>query len=191
MKKGFLGNLEKYEGEVELVEAELKTDLGSDKIIFVGSATDLFGEWVPESEIEEILDYCREFSNIYLFQSKNPSRLGDFLELLPENSVIGTTLETNRKYNISKAPQPPERYRDFKALDWPRKMISIEPIMDFDLEEFVSWIKSIDPEFVSIGADSKNNELTEPSSEKVESLIENLQRLIEIRKKKNLKRLLS
>lgn len=117
MKKGFLGNLEKYEGEVELVEAELKTDLGSDKIIFVGSATDLFGEWVPESEIEEILDYCREFSNIYLFQSKNPSRLGDFLELLPENSVIGTTLETNRKYNISKAPQPPERYRDFKALD--------------------------------------------------------------------------
>ena len=190
MKKGFLGNLEKYDGKVELVEEELKTDLGSEKVIFVGSATDLFGEWVSESKIKRILDYCREFSSTYLFQSKNPSRFKNFLEFFPENTVIGTTLETNRKYDVSQAPQPSERYQKFRALDWSRKMISVEPIMDFDLEKFVSWIKSIDPEFVSIGADSKSNELVEPSTEKVEDLMNNLREFTEIRKKKNLERLL-
>ncbi|KXB04743.1 hypothetical protein AKJ48_01605 [candidate division MSBL1 archaeon SCGC-AAA261O19] len=190
MKKGFLGNLEKYKGKVELVEEELNTNLGSDKTIFVGSAIDLFGDWVPESAIRKILSSCGEFSNTYLFQSKNPARFTNFLDLLPESTILGTTLETNREYNISQAPEPPQRYQDFLAIDWPRKMISIEPIMDFDLDKFVKWIKRIDLEFVSIGADSKNNGLREPSSDKVRNMIKKVQEFTEIRAKKNLNRLL-
>lgn len=189
MKGGFLGNLKKYKGKVELDNEELDTDLGSDKTIFVGSATDLFGEWVPEKAIKNVLRYCRNFSNTYLFQSKNPARIEGFTELLPEKSIVGTTLETNRKYHISRAPGPPQRYQDFLAIDWRKKMISVEPIMDFDLKEFVRWIKTISPSFVSIGADSKNNGLAEPSSEKIESLIRNIQEFTEIRAKRNLKRL--
>ncbi len=191
MERGFLGNLKKYNGNVELVDEELETNLGSDKIIFVGSATDLFGEWVPEQAIKGILNYCKEFSNTYLFQSKNPSRIAEFVDFLPEESVVGTTLETNRNYHISKAPEPYQRYKDFLEVNWSRKMVSIEPIMDFDLEQFVEWIRTVNPEFVSIGADSKNNNLMEPDSEKIENLKEKIQEFTEIRAKRNLKRLLN
>ena len=189
MKKSFLGKLEKYKGEVRLSTTALETDLGSNNIIFVGSATDIFGEWVPSNLIEEVLDYCRNFSNTYLFQSKNPRRFVEFLELLPKNSIIGTTIETNRNYNISKAPPPAQRYQDFLTIKYPRKMVSIEPIMDFDLEELLTWIKKINPIFVSIGADSKNNELIEPNPDKIDKLIKSLNTFTEVKVKKNLKRL--
>lgn len=189
MKRSFLGNLKKYKGEVRLSEGELDTDLGSGKTIFVGSATDIFGEWVPKITIEKILNHCRNYNNIYLFQSKNPARFSEFLKLIPENSILGTTLETNRDYSyITKAPTPSRRYQDILLIDYPRKMISIEPILDFDLEEFFYWIKNINPEFVSIGADSKYNNLPEPNPEKIEDIIDKIQGLTEIRVKKNLKR---
>jgi len=189
MKKSFLGNLKKYDGDTRLSEKEMNIDLGSGKVIFVGSATDIFGEWVPSNLIEEILGYCRKFPNTYLFQSKNPRRFAEFLPLLPKNSIIGTTIETNRNYNISKAPPPAQRYRDFLAINHPRKMVSIEPIMDFDLKELLTWIKKINPIFVSIGADSKNNELIEPNPDKIDKLIKSLNTFTEVKVKKNLKRL--
>ena len=188
MKRSFLGNLKKYKGDVRLFEEELDTDLGSDKTIFIGSATDIFGEWVSDDLIKNILSFCGKFPNTYLFQSKNPGRFVDFLKILPQNSIIATTLETNRDYGVSKAPKPFQRYQDFLSLKFPRKMISIEPIQDFDLDEFIMWIKRINPEFVSIGADSKNNDLQEPSSDKVKWLIKGIEDITEIRIKKNLKR---
>lgn len=189
MKRSFLGKLKKYHGKVRLIEDDLETDLGSNNIIFVGSATDIFGEWVPKETIEKILNQCNKYENIYLFQTKNPARFNEFLKLIPQNSILGTTLETNRDYSyISKAPKASRRYQDFLSIDYPRKMISIEPILDFDLEEFFSWIKSINPEFVSIGADSKYNNLPEPNPQKIEELISLIKELTEIRVKKNLKR---
>jgi DNA repair photolyase len=190
MKRSFLGNLKKYNGEVRLFKEELTTDLGFGKIIFVGSATDIFGEWVPDNIIKNILEYCKKFQNVYLFQSKNPNRFTDFLDLLPKNSIIGTTLETNRDYNVSEAPMPSKRYHDFISIDYPRKMVSIEPIIDFDLYEFLTWIKRIKPEFVSIGADSKNNNLQEPSPDKIKKLISGFENITKVRIKKNLKRVI-
>ena len=188
MKRSFLGNLGKYKGEVSLAEDALNTDLGSNNTIFVGSATDMFGKWVPENVIKKILKYCNKFSNSYLFQSKDPGRMAEFIGFLPKDSIIATTLETNRVYEITSAPQPSQRYHDFLSIAHPRKMISIEPIMDFDLEEFLTWIKDINPEFVSIGADSKNNSLKEPSPHKIRALILGIKKFAEIREKKNLKR---
>ena len=69
-------------------------------------------------------------------------------------------------------------------------MVSIEPIMDFDLEVMVKWMQEIKPEFVSIGADSGNNHLPEPTPEKVKALIEALQEFTFVKIKDNLKRLL-
>jgi protein gp37 len=189
MKRSFLGNLKKYDGEVRLSDKELNTDLGSGNTIFVGSATDIFGEWVPSSAIKSILQYCGKFPNTYLFQTKNPKRFAEFIGLLPKDSIIATTLETNRKYDISKAPQPFQRYQEFLTIEFPRKMISIEPILDFDLKEFLMWIENINPEFVSIGADSKNNGLKEPNSDKIKKLIDSFESIAEIRIKKNLKRI--
>ena len=71
----------------------------------------------------------------------------------------------------------------------PRTMISIEPIMEFELAILVPWIKEIRPEFVSIGADSKGHNLPEPTPDKVNALIEELSKFTEVKIKDNLKRL--
>jgi len=98
---------------------------------------------------------------------------------------------------ISKAPNPCKRYEAMKLLnDFNNHckqpipiMISIEPILDFKLDIMIKWIKRIQPDFVSIGADSKGNNLSEPPSWKVKKLIEELEKFTEVRIKKNLNRL--
>ena len=69
-------------------------------------------------------------------------------------------------------------------------MVSVEPILDFDLLTMVCWLKIIKPEFVSIGADSGNNHLPEPSGDKVKALIEGLKAFTEVKVKNNLNRIL-
>jgi hypothetical protein len=86
--------------------------------------------------------------------------------------ILLTTLETNRDEgygDISKAPPPSERYRQFKALKYPRKVVTIEPVMDFDTKVFAGWIRSLRPEYVWLGLNSKPESLTlpEPSPEKL------------------------
>ena len=50
--------------------------------------------------------------------------------------------------------------------------------------------QDIKPEFVNIGADSKNNNLTELSSKKIKELIYHLKRFTKVVMKNNLDRLL-
>jgi hypothetical protein len=69
------------------------------------------------------------------------------------------------------------------------KMISIEPILDFDLEILVEWIRKIKPDFVSIGADSKGHNLPEPNRNDVDILIKNLREFTDVRIKSNIKNL--
>ncbi len=69
-------------------------------------------------------------------------------------------------------------------------MVSIEPIVAFDLTIFVGWIRQINPAFVSIGADSKGHNLIEPTAYQLKELISELSPITEIKLKKNLDRLL-
>jgi len=69
-------------------------------------------------------------------------------------------------------------------------MITIEPIMDFDLNPFIRKIKYNSPEQVNIGGDSGNNNLPEPSKKKILELISELEKFTIVVKKKNLNRLL-
>ena len=62
--------------------------------------------------------------------------------------------------------------------------------MDFDLNIFVNWIRAIKPDFVSIGADSKGNNLPEPPAWKIRKLIDNFRHFTEVKVKSNLKRLI-
>jgi len=62
-------------------------------------------------------------------------------------------------------------------------MVSIEPVMDFDLDIFINGLRTIKPEFVYIGYDNYNNKLTEPSKQKVNKLIKRLEKFTEVRKK--------
>ncbi len=68
-------------------------------------------------------------------------------------------------------------------------MITIEPIMDFNLDVFVQMIVEANPVQVNIGADSGRNGLPEPSSEKIGNLIEALRPHTKIHLKNNLSRI--
>jgi len=61
-----------------------------------------------------------------------------------------------------------------RALDHPKKFISIEPICDFDLDEMLSWMEEIKPDIIEVGADNYHNDLPEPPWEKVEKLLAGL-----------------
>jgi hypothetical protein len=70
------------------------------------------------------------------------------------------------------------------------KYVTIEPILDFDLDEMVDLIKRCEPIQVNIGADSGNHKLPEPSKEKVLQLIDVLNEFTLVKRKKNLKRII-
>jgi len=182
---------EKYKGEPRVCEKELEDGIQRLErfIIFVGSATDGFQEEMPDSAIKRVLRYCRRFDHIYLFQTKNPARFSEFLDEFPEKSILGTTIETNRDYNISNAPEPKKRFEAFRDVEWNRKMVSVEPIMDFNLDILVKWLRELDLDFVSVGADSEGHNLPEPEGRKIRDLIQNVEEFTEVKVKENLSRL--
>jgi hypothetical protein len=72
-----------------------------------------------------------------------------------------------------------------------RTFITIEPIMNFDVKDLLYVMEEADPDFINIGADSKNSSLDEPPASKVKQFAEELiRRGFEIGQKKNLERLL-
>jgi len=171
-------------------EKELKTDLGTGNFIFVGSSCDMFAKDVPIKWIDETTNYCKQFDNQYLFQSKNPARFYNCS--FPKKTILATTIESNRMYSsvYSKAITVNFRANLMAGLKYHQRMVTIEPIMDFDLEEFVELIDSIKPFQVNIGADSKRHNLPEPSRQKVQELISELKKFdMNIFLKDNLKRL--
>jgi len=176
-------------------EKELKTDLGKNNFIFVGSSCDMFAGGIPYKWIKRTLYYCNQFpENKYFLQTKNPDRFSSFLNELNLNFSICTTLETNRSYGtiMNNCPSPEDRALTLSWIHNCNKYITIEPIMDFDLPEFVEMIKTCNPIQVNIGADSthKRNMLPEPPKEKILELIGELEQFTTVVQKKNLVRLL-
>jgi len=181
-----------YQGEPHLVDSFFEKSLGKNKTIFMGSCIDLFADGVNQLFIEGILSHCRKYpDNTYLFQSKNTQKLYYYKSYLPPKTIVGTTAETNRHTNnISKAPHSVMRLDWLKLFPGIQKMISCEPLLDFDLDIFSHLIKKAHPSFVSIGADSKNHGLPEPPAGKIKELIQELQKFTEVKIKANLERLL-
>lgn len=190
----------KPQGDLRLDKKDVNTQLGSGKKIFVGSSTDMWAECIPHEWIDQILFQCRCFrGNEYLFQTKNPLKFIPYTYKFPSYSILGITLESDIDHSgITKAPWPEIRslafmvLRDFCIKERPdmKFMLSIEPVMNFDLEEFFLMIKHLNPDFVSIGADSKKSGLPEPDTEKLIKLIKRLDSITKVRIKKNLFRLL-
>jgi hypothetical protein len=161
-------------------------------IIFVCGNADL--SFCDPSFTRKIIEAVKQHSQrcshkTFDFQSKKPAYFEPLLAEFPESVILLTTLETNRDAGydeVSKAPPPSERYRQFKALDYPRKVVTIEPVLDFDVEEFAGWIVELHPEYVWLGFNSKPEAVTlpEPTQEKVGEFMEKLARAhIQIRGK--------
>jgi hypothetical protein len=172
---------------------ELKTKLGNSKTIFVGSSCDAWASAIPDLWIKSMLIHCAEsLGNKYFFQSKNPIRFREYSGYYPTDFMLGTTIESN--YNLLSDCHAPNVYERMKAMSAINhlipKMVSIEPIMDFDLDVMLKWMQEIKPVFVSIGADSGNNHLPEPPATKVKALIDGLKEFTEVKIKDNLRLIL-
>lgn len=167
---------------------ELKTNLGEGNFIFVGSSCDMWAKNIPKEWIFDTLFHCSKFENKYMFQTKNPQNIR---RILPPNSSVCVTLESNRFYPevMRSSPPPTERVLQMRLIRHPL-YITIEPILDFDLAIFLEMIKVCDPIQVNIGADSGNNGLPEPSKEKILALISKMEKFTKVKQKSNLARLL-
>lgn len=104
------------------------------RTVFVCSMADLFGDWVPDSWIHDVMDACYVApQHRYLFLTKNPERYGDAVEYL-ETDVkdsagceipamwLGATAATNRQFS---------RAYSSEAI-W----VSIEPLLEEIYDEF-------------------------------------------------------
>lgn len=189
------GRPARYRGEVRLIAAEFEVKYGERKTIFIEHMNDLWAEEIASAAILKVLEHCAKWpKNTYVFQTKNPARYMQFLSRIPEGSMLGCTIETNRviPLEVSRAPSPYFRVDAMGSLpDTWRTFVTLEPIMDFDVDVLVEWLERIRPEFVNIGADSKGHHLPEPPAEKVRALLSRLSADgIEVREKHNLGRIL-
>lgn len=178
-----LKDVERYRDgfKPKLVEKELSKRFYR-QYVFVSDMGDLFGEWVPEEWITRVIDAIKESpSSNFLFLTKNPGKYLKYVKLYPENLVLGATIETNRNYPVSEAPTPAERYKAIMELPYTNKLVSIEPIMDFDLETLVQWIRDIKPRQVHVGYDNYSKHLPEPSLSKTKQLMDQLSKFTRVK----------
>jgi hypothetical protein len=153
-------NIEKIKDECETMQANL--------------------ECVIPDGINEVIDHAKMIAVFH-------ARTG---YMLAQAKLMVRSKKTNRYYlkQMGKAPSPYFRYIGMQGLQ--NTMVTIEPIMDFDIDEFISMIYSIKPKQVNIGADSGNNHLPEPTAEKVLQLIAALETFTIVKQKSNLSRIL-
>lgn len=177
------------------LHAERLTKIPHDPRIFVVAHGDLFGQWVPADFIKRVLAACCDAQKtmvpkeIWFFETKNPARYTEFIDHFPQNSVLSTTIETNRIYDEKirgYTPTPQQRFEamlQIVANTLFSTHVSIEPILNFDLDTLAGWIRAIHPSKVAVGFDSLNNHLPEPSKEKTETLITELRKFTFVERK--------
>lgn len=180
---------------------QAKPDLGKDKTIFVGNCIDLFGEHMDERDIIAVLRHCQKYPlNKYVFQTKNPQRMFDYLpefpQAIPGQCTLGTTIETDNETLIaehSQAPPVAKRAQWIAACKHAgfKTFVTLEPLMSFDLRKLTTLLATAQPNFINIGADSKQHQFPEPAPEQVQDLLATLRNMgFEVKVKQNLERLM-
>jgi len=172
-----------------LVESKLRF-VGRNKCTFVSDMGDLFCDAVPHEWISRVLEIARSAhpSNVWFFETKNPRRFNEFIAEFPKKSILSASIESNINHRLSGAPAPVSRYNAMKKVNWHMKHVAIEPILEFDFDTLVAWIKSLNLYAVTIGWNNPSDysgPLPEPSFQKVERLRVELQKFVDVRMKLN------
>ena len=133
--------------------------------IFVCSMADMFGDWVPDSWIEDVFAACEKApQHNYIFLTKNPKK---YLDL--EGKCMLT--RSDRFWFGTTITKPEECYaslnRDFHYF------LSIEPLLEpLKIEE-----KSRLPEWIIVGAETGNRKnKVVPEKEWIEAIVEQCDR---------------
>lgn len=184
---GRLKNTPKYKDcgiKPKFHKKEHKKSYGKNHVWFIGHMGDMWCKSVPSKWIIKILEKCQEAdkSNTFYFLTKNPKRYSEFHDYYQDNFILGCTIESDIHYpDVSKASYTHKRFIDFYNVKYPRRFISIEPIMNFVLDNFLTMIYMIKPEFVYIGYDNHKNNLIEPSLNQTKRLIKAMESFTEVR----------
>lgn len=136
--------------------------------------------------IEKIFDAIKTKPNQdFLLQTKNPKCLIN--KEIPDNVIVGTTIETNYgTFTISSAPSPEVRIFDLWLIEHERKFVTHEPILKFDLDTLVKWDRKSNLEMVWVGYANHTKgmkNLVEPELSKVKELIKELESFTDVRLK--------
>jgi hypothetical protein len=137
---GFEPTLHRYRMDVPK-----KLKMGNN--IFVGAMADIFGEWVPEEWISEIMQVCGENPiHNYLFLTKNPERYQKLNLLDEQNMWYGTSI-TNEA-DIDRLNYLPEGHKTF---------VSIEPLLaDLKAQDYGNMFAD-KVDWIIIGAETGRN----------------------------------
>jgi DNA repair photolyase len=182
LKNRFASIKKIYSGEPYLIEKAFKKNLGQGHTYFVGSMTDMFADNVPDHMIIRILEHLCRYDNEYLLQTKNPERYQHFTDYYPMKVILATTIETDNAQILKRITDNNAILPRFRAY-WTKvmsrlkykTMVTMEPIMTFNLDKIVTWMKDINPIQVNIGANSNPKiKLPEPTGEEIGVLVKAL-----------------
>lgn len=144
--------------------------------VFVGSMADLFGHWVPETQIRQVLDVMRG-ADWHTFQtlSKYPIRLPEF-NPYPANVWVGVSLPAGHLMKPAGGARALSAYlRQMQHIEASIRFMSIEPLW-FDVAPvFERWLQSHDRlpfEWVIIGAASNGPRIYQPEHAWVADLLD-------------------
>ena len=132
--------------------------------IFVGATSDIFGSWVPDEWISEIMKVCVDNPiHNYLFLTKNPERYWDLEEkgILPatENMWYGFSYTNNESEGWA------SRYGD------KNNFVSVEPLLE-DLQLFDEHVLCRAATWGIIGAETgRRKDKVIPKREWIEKLV--------------------
>ena len=170
----------KYLGPWRVDEKVIGKTFKPGAFVFTQDMSDLWAREIPEEIVYKVLQNIRYQPEVtFLALTKFPKTYERYAKLIPENVVLGATVETNRDIPVSKAPYPYDR---FNAMLWVtqnllnKTFISVEPIMEFDRTELLPVLNYIHPWAIAIGYDNYHNNLPEPPLAKTLELIDSLRK---------------
>ncbi len=129
--------------------------------IFVCSMADLFGEWVPDEWIKEVMDACEKAQHHrYIFLTKNPERYFQYGVPLGENKWYGVSV--TREADIDLTDYLPAFANTF---------VSMEPLLeDLNPERNNVFFRQIN--WIIIGAESgRRSGRVTPSAEWIDKIV--------------------
>ena len=184
-------DMKKYQGEYFIDQKLWTTQFKEGAFIFLCDMLDFSA--APPSTIVSIFKWIEDRPDTkVLLMTKNPKVYLDYYQVLPDNAVLGATIESNRDCpSLSKAPVQMERIywmaQLSSRLNVDKKpnytFIAIEPILDFDIQSFEAAIRIIKPWSIAIGLDNYNHHLPEPELEKTMQLIERCEKYTTVYRK--------
>lgn len=130
--------------------------------IFVGAMGDLFGDFIPDSWIQDVFEVCKIHpKNNYIFLTKNAMRYADIHLLGGENVYYGTSL--TMKEDIHKVKFLPASRKRF---------VSIEPLLEEFSTEEIDTI-ALHTDWIIIGAETGHRKgKIVPKKEWIDSIVE-------------------